>query len=209
MGIIAKEKGGDFKLCPQGAHIAICDMVVDLGIQKGFYGPKHKVFLRFEVPGERVEYQKDGKTISGPMTVGLTASPSLSKKATLRALLESWRGREFTKEELEGFDLFNILGAACQVVIIHNKAENGNTYANIKSIIPLPKGTPKPAPENPLLKYSPDTPGDLGKLPDWLQKKIGEAVSETPEDEPVSGGGGGTDDFDRDEIPFITRHSVW
>lgn len=200
MPIMAKEKGGDFKLCPAGTHIGICNLIADLGLQKTFYGDKHKVYIRFEIPDERVEYTKDGKTISGPMSVGLTVSPSLSKKATLRSLLESWRGREFTKEELEGFDLFKVLGAPCQVVVIHQKADNGNTYANIKALVPLPKGMAKPTSEIGLLKYSPDEPSELEKLPEWIREKIAHQVSATPEDEPHTETPGGK--FEDDDIPF-------
>ncbi|MHA1379626.1 MAG: hypothetical protein ACTSRG_14730 [Candidatus Helarchaeota archaeon] len=45
---------------------------------------------------------------------------SLHAKATMRKFLESWRGKKFTKEELEGFDLQKILGKPCQLQIIHS-----------------------------------------------------------------------------------------
>ena len=200
MGIIAKEKGGTFQLAPAGTHIAVCNIVADLGLQPTGYGPKHKVYFRFELPNERSDYEKDGQKVSGPMSTGSSFTVSLSKKATLRTFLESWRGKPFTKEELDGFDLLNVLGAPCQINIVHEPAENGNTYANIKAIMPLPKGMARPKAENPLLKYSPDDAGDFQKLPEWLQKKIKEQVSSTPEDTAQTSAA--SVPFEDDDIPF-------
>lgn len=200
MGIMARAKDGDkeYKLVPAGAHTALCNLVADVGLQQTGYGPKHKVYLRFEIPGQRIEWEKDGQKHEGPMSVGQFFTVSLSQKSTLRGFLESWRGRAFTKDELDGFDLFNVAGAPCIVNIVHNTAA-GKTYANIKAIMPLPSGTAKPKPENPILKYSPDAPGDKDKLPDWLKEKINKAVSVTPEDERAPETAGVDPD---DDIPF-------
>ena len=200
MGIVARAKDGDkeYKLVNPGAHTAICNMVVDVGLQQTGYGPKHKVYFRFELPGERVEWEKDGVKHNGPMSVGQFFTVSLSQKSTLRGFLESWRGRAFTKQELDGFDLFNVAGVPCILNIVHN-AHEGKTYANIKAVMPLPKGTERPKAENPILKYSPDARGDYDKLPEWLKEKITKAVSVTPEDEPVAEAAG---EFRDDDIPF-------
>ena len=136
---VREKSGSDFKKVPEGTHIAVCNMVVDLGLQPSPYGPKHRIFFRWEIPDERTEWEKDGQTMEGPMTIGTTLSASLSKKATLRGFLESWRGKQFTKEELEGFDVFAVLGKSCQLQVIHEKADNGNVYANIKGCMSLPR----------------------------------------------------------------------
>ena len=198
MGIVAKAKDEkEFKLCPPGAHTAICNMVADVGLQQTGYGPKHKVYFRYEIPGQRVEWEKDGQKHEGPLSIGQFFTVSLSQKSTLRGFLESWRGKPFTKQELDGFDLFKVAGVPCIINVVHNAAENGKTYANIKAIMPLPHGTAKPKPENPVLRYSPDEPADLDKLPDWLKEKISKAVSVTPEDEraPVTAGGDPDDEL--------------
>lgn len=199
MSIIAKEKGGDFKRCPPGTHIAVCNLVADLGLQQTGFGPKHKVYIRFELPHERTEYERDGQKLEGPMTIGANFTVSLSRKATLRGMLESWRGRQFNKEELEGFDLVNVLGAPCQVSVVHETGNNGDMYANIKAIVPLPKGMQRPKAENPLLKYSPDDEADYERLPDWIKEKIRSQLSSTPEDNRQPGA---DDDFGDGPIPF-------
>jgi hypothetical protein len=68
---------------------------------------------------------------------------SLNEKATLRKHLEAWRGKLFTPAELEGFDLENLLGANCQLQVIHNLSDQGRTFANIQAIVPLGKGMTK------------------------------------------------------------------
>lgn len=47
----------DFEVAPAGNHVAICNAVVDLGLQPGskmYPDPKHQVYIRFELPLERV-----------------------------------------------------------------------------------------------------------------------------------------------------------
>lgn len=205
MALNVRDKGGsDFKKVPTGNHVAVCNMVADVGLQQTSFGAKHKIYIRFEIPAERTEYEKDGQKFEGPMTIGMFFTASLSKKASLRPFLEAWRGRAFTKEELEGFDLFNVLGAACMLNVIHQPAENDPTkiYANIASIAALPKGFQKPKAENPLLKYSPEDQDDFKKLPEWLQEKIKKQMSETPEDEGQGAAPTGGTPFEDDDIPF-------
>jgi hypothetical protein len=134
------------------------------------------------------------------MSIGSSFTVSLSKKSTLRSFLESWRGKQFTKEELAGFDLFNVLGVACQINVVHENSDNGNTYANIKAVMPLPKGMSRPKAENPLLKYSPEDAEAFNALPEWIQKKIQEQVSDTPEDSGAAPSG--AEFLDDQEIPF-------
>ena len=177
MPLMVEDTGGgmDFTPVPQGTHLAVCDMVVDLGQQETTYmGEKkivHQVFIRWELPHERLEYEKDGQRYNLPMIISKTYTASLSEKANLRKDLEAWRGRAFTEEELKGFDVFNILGACCQVTVTH-KDSNGKTYANVASVAGWPKGMERITAENPLLKYSADETGDFDKLPEWLQTRI-------------------------------------
>jgi hypothetical protein len=197
--------GGNYKKVPPGTHRAVCNLVADLGQQRttwqGQEQVKPQVYLRFETPDERVEYEKDGVKHEGPLSIGATYTASLSEKANLRHILESWRGRGFTQEELKGFDLFNILGKPCLITVSHTE-KNGKVYANIVSVTGMLKGMEPPKPENPLLKYSADEPQSLGQLPDWLKKKIGEQVKTViagDDDVPAAARGA---DLPDDDIPF-------
>jgi hypothetical protein len=166
---------GDFKSVPSGSHIAICNIVVDLGLQPGtqmFPAPKHQVFIRFEVPQERVEWtDKDGKKQEGPIVIGQTFTASMHEKANLRKQLEGWRGRKFTDEEAENFDVSSILGKACMLSVVEN-VKGDKVYSNIASIGALPKGFPAPVAENKLLYYAEDNKESYAALPEWIRKKI-------------------------------------
>lgn len=205
MPCIAKNtsSGTDFKPIPEGLHPAICNLVVDLGVQKTTYlreeKETHQVYIRWELPYQRIEFEKDGEKKEGPMVLGETYTMSLNEKANLRKHLESWRGKKFTEEELDGFDLFNLLGVGCQITIVHNKGKD-KTYQNIASIVAWPEQTAKPTTtEVPILKYSEDDAGDFDKLPPWLQTKLNNQVKTEPPvaiTDPV-------EDFEMDdEIPF-------
>jgi hypothetical protein len=68
---------------------------------------------------------------------------SLHEKANLRRELETWRGKKFTAEEGEGFDLEKLLGANCQLQVIHNEKDDGTVYANVQAIVPAGRGLEK------------------------------------------------------------------
>ena len=133
---------GDFEPVPAGSHIAVCDIVADIGLQPGsgmYPQPKNQVYIRFELPNERIQFEKDGKKQEGPQVIGKTYTASMNEKANLRHHLESWRGKAFTDEEAESFDVSAILGKPCMLTVMHTK-KGEKTYANITSIGPLPKG---------------------------------------------------------------------
>lgn len=171
MPAIVTDTGSDFKKLPPGTYPAVCDMVVMLGRQETTYGVKQQVYLRWEVPAERVEYEKDGVKHNRPMAIGATLTASLNEKATLGQWIQNWRGVPFTKEELKGFDLFRLLGAPCLISVTHNTS-GGKTYANVASVARLVKGMEAPKAEMPLLRYSADETGDYDQLPEWIHKKL-------------------------------------
>jgi len=162
---------GDFQVAPAGNHIAICYQMIDLGQQ---YNEKydtwqHKILLGWELSNELME---DGR----PFVVSARYTASFNEKAILRRDLESWRGRPFTDAELAGFDLKNILGKPCMVNVVHNKAANGKTYANVRSLATLPKGMATPEQINSTMLFE---FGDQGfdetafaALPEWMRNTI-------------------------------------
>ena len=58
----------------------------------------------------------------------------------LRKDLEAWRGKAFTSEELNGFDLVNILNVPCQMQIITKERKGKSDVNDISGIMSLPKG---------------------------------------------------------------------
>src|SRR6185503_19717990 len=182
MAIIAEDNGGkDFKKVPAGCHFAICNMVVDLGIQettfKGEAKSQHQIYLRWEVPDERVTYEKDGRQGEGPCSIGRTYTLSLSEKANLRKDLENWRGKAFTPEELRGFDVTKIAGTCCQIMVQHKESGN-KTYANITGIMGISRDQRERArgakSEVGVVVYSLDDPDPEAyeHLPNWIKEKL-------------------------------------
>lgn len=216
MAIPVRDKGGsgEYKLLPAATHSAVCDMVVNIGNQRITWAGKEKiqekVYFRFEVPKQRIEYDKDGEHVNRPLTIGLTLTNNLNKKAGLRAFLESWRGQPFTEAELKDFDLTAVLGAPCLITVEH-KEQAEKTYANITAIrrftptvevagtvVPVDKAVA----EMPLIGFHPEfQPEKYEELPEWLQKKIEARVH------PEAAAAGETTanpttDFKDDDIPF-------
>lgn len=199
--------GGDFKPVPAGNHVGICSMVVGLGkqrIQSQMYGEsiKKQIYVAWELPHETVTWtDKEGVERSGPMRIGKTYTMSLHENARLRADLESWRGRPFSDEERNGFDINRLAGAAAMINVLHETRGN-KTYANVVGVTPLPKGMEKPFLADGALIYDDDEfRHNYDKLPDWLQKKIDSQVVEEMAGAGNGGASGQYDDLD-DDIPF-------
>lgn len=148
-----------------GTHIAACYRIVDIGTQPDTgYGERKKIVIFWELPGETVTVDGQQK----PMGVSKIYTRSLHKKASLRQDLAAWRGRDFNKEELAGFELKNILGKGCQVTVEHN--DEGK--AKVSHVVGLPKGVAAPVVTNALVEYSvEDGKNEVYKaLPEWVRK---------------------------------------
>lgn len=154
-----------------GAYAAICYGMIDLGMQfSEQYGrSSHKIAILWEIPSEILEVNGEHVT----RTISQTYTCSLSERAALRRDLESWRGRPFTDAELTAFDLRNIVGAPCMLNIIHTE-RNGNTYANVSTIMRLPKGmeAPKGTREHLIFDLDESDLALLEKMPKWAVDKI-------------------------------------
>ena len=168
---VAKEKGGDFTPLPAGSHISRCFAVVSLGTQQNpMFPASFKVMLMFEVPGERIKVDNEDR----PMVIQKEYTLSLSEKANLRHDLESWRGRQFTKQELEGFEVEKVLGQPCMLSVIQKTTGKGKTYGAISGISGLPKGVQCPPAFHKTIHFEiEDGKAEAyNALPDWIKKKI-------------------------------------
>ncbi len=172
MGLTAKAEKG-FDPVPAGVYQGICYSIYDLGTQyqKNFDKYAHQCLIIWEIPSERIEIQRDGNTFSLPRVVSKTFTMSLGTKANLRKYLESWRGRVFTDEELQGFDISKLVGVNGMVQVIHT-SKDGNTYANVSAILPLYKGMQKLEPENPIVVYKLEDGEPPEATPKWIVDRI-------------------------------------
>jgi len=167
MSFIVQDNGGNFERCPAGMHLARCYRIVDLGTQKSEYMGQvkylHKITLFWEIHGSDDNgnplIMKDGR----PFAIFKNYTFSWSEKANLRLDLQSWRGKPFSQEEMRSFDLKNILNAWCMLNVIERQGQNGNTYANVNGVTPVPSvikqaGLPQPVNKNELFNL---------QEPDW------------------------------------------
>lgn len=191
---------------PAGTHLAVCNMLVDLGEQynERYGNSSRKVLIGWEIPEEKIELE------DGPhsRTIRKQYTASLNEKSNLRKDLAAWRGRDFTPEELKAFDLHNIVGASCMINVIHTKKDD-RSYANISAIMALPKGMGKGSLTEKPLVFDLDTASldDVEELPNWIgdiikksstyQEKLS-AEQVTAETELTEL----PDDFDDGELPF-------
>lgn len=202
--VIREQSRRDFEPVPAGTHLAVCTAVVDMGVQDDSkYQPRAKVYVRWELPGLSIKWRdKQGAEHSGPMVIGKTYTKSLAPKATLRADLESWRGKTFSAAEFKAFDVASILGAPCMLGIQHHDGADGRTYADVVAVMRAPpEAAPKAAAK--LLAYDVDDPNPemFALLPTWLQKKISARLPE-PEREAAKAQPAIADAKFNDDIPF-------
>jgi hypothetical protein len=96
---------------------------------------QHKIRVVWQVDVDHPDLHK-------PLLVHKRYTCSLDEKATLRKDLESWRGRPFTEDELNGFDLDVLIGVSCQLNVVQVQ-RGGDVYANVTSVVPLGRGMGK------------------------------------------------------------------
>lgn len=173
MALTATQGGGDFELLPAGQYVARCYKIIDLGTQETTWlGEKklqHKVMVYWEILDDEVKME-DGR----PFSISRKYTASLNENSHLYSDLVSWRGKEFTEAELAGFDISKLLGAYCQIQVIHNKVDK-KTYANVNTIMATKE---RPKPINPDAMFDIDDP-DMAVFDaqsEWLKNQIRDSV---------------------------------
>lgn len=157
--MIVKDTSKTFEQLEAGLHPAVCVALIGIGTQRtpfknedGTDKIQKKILIQWETKGGMVSKEY---------------TCSLNEKANLRKDLESWRGKMFTAEELEGFEIDDLVGKACTVQVMHN--DNG--YAVVKSVLPK---TGKFEATKPTLVYDVEDHNEtvFDKIPEWIQRKI-------------------------------------
>lgn len=136
-----------------GTYQAVCYGVVSVGTISSVnsqYGPKPKVVIVWELPTARADF---GDKKNQPHATSSRYTLSLGSKATLRKVLESWRGKKFTDEEANTFEIDKLIGANCLLSLVH-ESKGDKTYVNVATVSPLAKGMNKFTLENPRLYFN-------------------------------------------------------
>lgn len=213
MPIIARDSGGgeDFEPIPEDMHHVVCVSVVDIGTQpqgKSPFPSRRKVLIQWEFPELMVEYEKDGVKEKNTRVLGERYTLSLSSKANLRHDLDAWRGVPFTEDDLQGWDLKNVLGANGLMTVMHEE-RNGKVYANMKAITRLHKSMSKVEPFRPRLYF---TINDVPKsatsvpwpsiMPEWMRSLVMQSAEYQERFGGYDPGNGEPPPPDDDDIPF-------
>lgn len=136
-----------------GSYQATCYGVVSVGTipqPNSQFAPKPKVMILWELPHERADF---GDKKNMPRAVSARYTLSLGSKATLRKVLESWRGKAFAESELAQFEIDRLIGANCLINLVH-KESGDKTFVNVAAVSPLAKGMAKMPMENPRLYFN-------------------------------------------------------
>ena len=179
MSMIVKENGGaEIPVLEAGVYTAYSSAIVDLGVQRSekFQKDVRKFRIIWNIKDEEIEINGE----KYPRTISKEYSFSLGDKSTLRKDLQSWRVKPFTAEELQGFDLVNILNKACQLQIIIEE-KDGKHFNNIAGIMALPKGAVVEVPKTGIVfdTYNPETWANYEKIPKFMQDRIKQAINMT------------------------------
>lgn len=174
---------GQKELIPAGNYIARAYKMLQIGtVETEYMGEKknlHKIRIGWELPLElKVFKEENGEQ---PLVIDKEYTFSMGEKANLRKDLVSWRGKDFTPEQAESFDILALIGAPCMLNIIHKPGAKDptKTYQAISSITPMPKGMEcPPAINKPQILAYDDFNWELyNSMPDFLKTQI----SSTPE----------------------------
>ena len=168
---------------PAGTHHAVCYGVIAVGTQPSEkFTPRQKIIISFEIPAERITIKDQDL----PRGISKRYTLSLNEKSSLRKDLQSWRGKPFTQEELNGFDVSKVIGSNCLISVLHADRA-GAIYADISGISALPRQMASVRPENTPIYFNLLESIDLAKktgnsdvnwpsdLPPWVQKVCSQA----------------------------------
>ena len=174
--VIKSEGNSEIKQLEPGVYTGIASAIIDLGIQENtMFGKKQrKVMIVWNIVGETVTVNDEEM----PRVMSKEYTMSLGEKSTLRKDLEAWRGRPFSTDELNGFDLTNILNVPCQLQI-NQQEKNGKTFVTIAAIMAIPKGMKVEEIDNAYFfdTYDSNTWENYDKIPNWIKEKFKKALN--------------------------------
>jgi hypothetical protein len=86
--------------------------------------------------GERIgfEFTVQGGQFDGETVLRSTA-PQLTKQSKLAQVIEGVIGRELADKEISaGFDLEQLVGKSCNILVLQTKSKTGAIYSNVERV---------------------------------------------------------------------------
>lgn len=206
--IISGQSSSNYIPVPAGMWLARCYRIIDLGTQKfeyqGTVNDIRKMMIQWEIHAE----DEDGNSLTTangePLSISKNYTRNLREGTTLKKDLVSWRGKDFTAEEIRGFDLKNVLGAWCMLSVVTAEGNNGKQYSNVNTVNPVPPPMKKNLPEgrNKLQIFDLDNP-DM-EVFEGLSKSIKNRIESSPEWNAIKSKSAPKDTFADldDDVPF-------
>ncbi len=181
---------GEFELHPEGGPFAaVCVDMQYMGVVQTQFGDKEKIRYVFLTD----QAMKDGRPFWVSHMMNLTLSNMKGKESTLYKFLLAWLGKPPVTDAAPLFDFASMVGKPCLLTIVHSDGKNGQTYANINTIMPLMKGQSAPSPAGYERRYDHEgLPLDPEKRRAFLAAQGDFGVPQAP----------GASAADLDEIPF-------
>ena len=182
-----KSSGKNFPITKAGSYLAVCYTIVDLGTHEDTYQGVDKdrrlCLITFEIPGERIEIEKDDGTVEDkPRAISIKDTFSMHEKSNLRKKMESWRGKPFTETQAYDFDFKTLLGVNALIQVAHQESKDGKVYAFIQSVTKPLAEMDKIKSENKHLffEFGPPYLTAAGfdfpeNMPEWVMTKIKES----------------------------------
>ncbi len=160
------------ELAPAGTHRAVLYKVVNLGTLKTEWEGKekdsHKIRLYWELSDRKVKYEKDGKEVEAPFSVGRKLTFSMGDNSHLYPIVQGMTGG-LTEEERWNFDIESLLGVPCLITLVHDEF-NGTKYAKVTAATQLLEGMEKPIQVNPneVLDVRKMSKDEIDELPEFI-----------------------------------------
>lgn len=132
------QSGSQYAPHPEGQYAAVCVDVIDLGERvESFPGSPTKVARKVALVFASGELNEATGTLH---TVSAEYTASTHEKASLRQMLESWRGRAYKDGDLaDGLPLHKLAGNAALITVEHHVGKTGRVYAKLRAVTPVPK----------------------------------------------------------------------
>lgn len=166
----------EYKVVPEGTHIARCYQIIHYGNVPNThplatFPTVNKIRLSWEFPEEMDTFTPGSEP--QPYSIHAEYTLSMSDKSNLKKVVEGWLGKKLTEAELVNFDAESLVGQTCMITVVHT-VKNERTYANVVSISKLPKSSVCPPQVNKptIINWDNLDLDTFNKLPLFIQDKM-------------------------------------
>lgn len=184
-----KSSSMDFEKAPAGNYLARCVELIDVGTQTSespLYGVQvaRKIVLGFELIADELD-QPVADSNQRPFIIRQEFTFSLGAKASLRKLIDSWRGAALTQAESANFDMETLFESPLILQLLEVTSTKGNVYTKIGAAMATKKPAQAKTPRTVFTADAPDM-AIYNNLPRYIQDKITQSDEWVDADEALS-----------------------